>query len=971
MSWKKFCGQEVQLSPLFENLGLLKCSNHSFVCNLLGSRSGVLNGGLKRVSGRITKHFVSYNVVFGKLLTLFFMGTSLMISLTIYLMLLRQSVERNPGPKPGQSLIPIVTYNTNGLGSKDKFKRLMTKLDPLVSKGGIIMLQETHTNDSGFLRGFWKHKFSINCNSSNSAGLLIMYCDQYKLIDEFSDGKGRLLIVAIKKEEEKFIVVNSYYPNDHRASLDFASELYERVIQFQQRYPDFDTTCAGDLNICISKESDSLNRNRTKAEALLADLIVENHKIVEVTDAYRAIVEKEGYTWRRGDCYSRLDYIFLSKSIKHRIASANTGWAFERSDHAAVLINLFTYESPRGPGLTKVNTRILDDPETTKQIGYELEAMLSQSDPDWNPHTKLEFLKVCIRSVFASKVSERRSKMTKMVAEKEEELNQLESLKIEAMQESKKNNCTDKMEKIESALLTMRNIVNQLREKLSETLSFTSRAKWFEYGERSNKFFLNLNKQRQKQKHIERIKSGNKTYEGQKEVTEGVKQFYQELYKARSTNKDEDNSFYDKCPKLSEENSALMEKNLSLCDLEKALRTCKDSAPGPDGIPYDIYRKFWKITGQILLDAWNYSMEKGKLPPSHEESVITLLPKEGKDAGDIKNWRPIMLSNCDSKIITKALANKMAVVLNSIVDQSQTAYIPGRAVADNLRSNMYMKRKCKDKNIDSVLISLDAKKAFDSVDHAYISKTLEAYGFGKNFVNTFKILYSNITARILVNSFTTNPIKIERGVKQGDALSCAIFIICIDPVLRNMNNNKEIVGIKSRGQSKSLFKAAAYADDISIICKKSGSSIQQVFNEYSRLTNLSGLELNADKTEILILNSEKVEVIEFDYDGARYKIKTVEKMKICGLYYCTKQSDEQNLNLNEKIKKLSDKIRAWSHRHLTMEGKILIVKMFGLSQLIYNMQIYDFKKEDLLTIERIIFKFLWSNSEAQTGVDRI
>ncbi len=218
----------------------------------------LLSGGVRGDIGRLAgnKHHDKFTFIF---IFAFFISTNLMLSLTIFLLLLQQSVERNPGPKPSQARIPIVTYNTNGLGSKNKLKRVMNKLDSMVGKGGIAMLQETHVKDLGYLKMIWKHKYSSNCDSSNSAGLLTMYGDQYKLIDEFSDGKGRLLIVAIKTEDEKFIVINSYYPNDHRVGLEFSNDLYEKIIQFQQRYPDFDTIYAGDLNICISKVSDSLN----------------------------------------------------------------------------------------------------------------------------------------------------------------------------------------------------------------------------------------------------------------------------------------------------------------------------------------------------------------------------------------------------------------------------------------------------------------------------------------------------------------------------------------------------------------------------------------------------------------------------------------------------------------------------------------------------------------------------------------
>jgi hypothetical protein len=78
------------------------------------------------------------------------------------------------------------------------------------------------------------------------------------------------------------------------------------------------------------------------------------------------------------------------------------------------------------------------------------------------------------------------------------------------------------------------------------------------------------------------------------------------------------------------------------------------------------------------------------------------------------------------------------------------------------------------------------------VDHKYIEETLVAYGFGEGFVKIFKTLYNNITARIQINGYASKKIQIERGVKQGDALSCALFIICIDPLLRNLNANKMI-----------------------------------------------------------------------------------------------------------------------------------------------------------------------------------
>jgi hypothetical protein len=179
---------------------------------------------------------------------------------------------------------------------------------------------------------------------------------------------------------------------------------------------------------------------------------------------------------------------------------------------------------------------------------------------------------------------------------------------------------------------------------------------------------------------------------------------------------------------------------------------------------------------------------------------------------------------------------------------------------DNLRSNKFMKEYCNKSKINAALTSLDAKKAFDSVNHEYIDLTLERYGFGKIFRKYFKTIYKDITARILVNGYFSDSISIERGVKQGDALSCAIFIICIDPLLRNLNGNSKIKGItlKIKLSKKSVcHKASGFADDVSVICSNDDESISQIFQEYQRLTDKADLELNADKTEILTINSQK------------------------------------------------------------------------------------------------------------------
>jgi hypothetical protein len=398
------------------------------------------------------------------------------------------------------------------------------------------------------------------------------------------------------------------------------------------------------------------------------------------------------------------------------------------------------------------------------------------------------------------------------------------------------------------------------------------------------------------------------------------------------------------------------------------LKSCDESAPGPDGISYEVYKKLWPEIGQYLLDAWRYSEVSGILPVDHRVSCITLIPKTGKDLEHIENWRPITLTNCDLKIFTKLLANRVSTVLDKLISQSQTAYIPGRVVHDNLRVFDFYKNYCKKHNVDALLISLDAKKAFDSVSHKYMWEVLRSYGFSENFIETVKLLYKDLKANILVNGFKSVIINIERSVKQGDALSCALFILCIDPLIRKLENNENIECIpiprSVYSNIKIKEKVGAFADDVGLAVKNNLTTINAIFNDYSLFSRLSGIELNLSKTEILKLNLDTQDrhFVPSVFQAGGVVVKSTESIKICGITFSNNVNVEYEKNIIEKINSLEKQIVRWLPRCLSVEGKITIVKTFGLSQLIYSLQMCEIKEKELNNIESIIFRFLWNKS---------
>ncbi len=149
-----------------------------------------------------------------------------------------------------------------------------------------------------------------------------------------------------------------------------------------------------------------------------------------------------------------------------------------------------------------------------------------------------------------------------------------------------------RLDTIEKAVTGLKSKLLKLRKKFSDTMAFVSRAKWFEYGEKSNKFFLNLTKSRQNQKLIFKIRNGEEEFVGKNQVSKGITDFYRELYSAKPTEQKNEDNFYEYCPKLSEKQAKYLDNDLTLKKLQEALSSCKDSFPGPDGIPYMVYKKY-------------------------------------------------------------------------------------------------------------------------------------------------------------------------------------------------------------------------------------------------------------------------------------------------------------------------------------------------------------------------------------------
>lgn len=433
------------------------------------------------------------------------------------------------------------------------------------------------------------------------------------------------------------------------------------------------------------------------------------------------------------------------------------------------------------------------------------------------------------------------------------------------------------------------------------------------------------------------------------EILDRVQEFYSDLYKRGSV---DEASMEDvlKCveKELVEEDKIWCDREIEEEEVIAAIESLSSGkSPGSDGIGAEWYKAFKNEVAKILVEVYKANEKKEVIKSKMVEGVITLVFKKGSKL-DLENYRPIILLNTDYKILTKALANRMKKVVGDIVQPTQSYSIPGRDIADTIATIRdvieYMK---KDKK-GGIILGLDWNKAFDRVEHQFLFKVLEKFGFGKRMVGWIRRLYGSARSCIKVNGVLTDTFIVGRSVRQGCPLSALLYAISVEPLASLIKGDKTIKGIELPFGGRCVINQ--YADDTTVTVREM-SSVKKVLEIIGKYGMASGAKINREKSEIMYIG----EVQRADI-GLRVEEKY---MKVLGVYLGVDSTDARDVTWTGVINKIRTVCSAWKGRKLKLKGKIIVVNNLMLSVCVYVMSVIEMPEWVMNELNKIACGFIW------------
>lgn len=382
-------------------------------------------------------------------------------------------------------------------------------------------------------------------------------------------------------------------------------------------------------------------------------------------------------------------------------------------------------------------------------------------------------------------------------------------------------------------------------------------------------------------------------------------------------------------------------------EVQSAIKSLKNNkSPGSDGLTAELYKLFANDLSPFLTNVFKESVDKEALPPTLTQGIITLIPKPKKDLTNLDNWRPITLLNNDYKIFAIIFAKRLKDCLDGIIDETQSGFMRDRHIMNNIRLVLDLFDYSDLVEHNSFILFLDFYKAFDSVEHHFIFKSVQKFGFGEYFCRAVRTLYYNCNSTIKLKYGTSPRFYLSHGIRQGCPISPYLFLL-VSQIFASYVSNSGLRGISIADKQ---ILISQLADDTTLFLHDA-TQVPLALEYIQQFSKASGLVLNRSKCELMSIKECNLSHI--------CNIQIKDQVSYLGVIITINELDRCSVNFNPLIESTQKKLYIWLQRDLSLKGRILLAKAEGLSRLTYAALSLSVDTAVLKKIDTMLLNFVW------------
>jgi hypothetical protein len=317
------------------------------------------------------------------------------------------------------------------------------------------------------------------------------------------------------------------------------------------------------------------------------------------------------------------------------------------------------------------------------------------------------------------------------------------------------------------------------------------------------------------------------------------------------------------------------------------------------------------------------------------------------------------MANFKFKVISKILADRLALILPTSISKEQRGFIQGRNIRDCICLASEATNLLHNKSFGgNLILKIDITKAFDTLEWPFLLKVLRSFGFCDKFCNWIDTILKSASLSISVNGKMHGYFNCTRGVRQGDPLSPLLFCIAEEVLSRNLS--KLVVDGQLRSfkgtRNVPVPSHCLYADDVLVFCNGRQSNLVALKHLFSRYAMASGQVVNGSKSTLFAGSISQARVHQI----AIFLGFTIGTLPFVYLGVPIFKGKPKSIYLQPIADKIKSKLAAWKASLLSIAGRVQLVKSVIQSMLIYSITIYSWPISLLKDLERWMKNFIWS-----------